>query len=41
MHGFYSFIVAADGFIRSQNILGVVVPDIQKPVILPTLRLFG
>ena len=25
MHGFYSFIVAADEFIRSQNILGVVV----------------
>ena len=41
MHGFYSFIVAADEFIRSQNILGVIVPDIQKPVILPTLRLFG
>lgn len=41
MHGFYSFIVAADEFIHSQNILGVVVPDFQKPVILPTLRLFG
>ena len=41
MHGFYSFIVAADEFIRSQNILGVIVPDIQKPVILPALRLLG
>lgn len=41
MHGFDAFEVPADEVIRSQNILGVIVPDIQKPVILPTLRLFG
>ena len=40
MHGFDTFEVAANEVIRSQNILGVVVPDIQKPVILPALRFF-
>ena len=41
MHGFDAFEVSADEVIRSQNILGVIVPDIQKPVILPALRLLG
>ena len=40
MHGFDAFEVPADEVIRSQNILGVIVPDIQKPVILPALRFF-
>lgn len=40
MHGFDAFKVPADEVIRSQNILGVIVPDIQKPVILPALRFF-
>ena len=40
MHGFDAFEVAVNEVIRSQNVLGVVVPDIQKPVILPALRFF-
>ena len=41
MHGFDAFEVPADEVIRSQNILGVIVPDIQKPVILPAFCLPG
>ena len=41
MHGFDAFEVPADEVIRSQNILGVIVPDIQKPVILPAFCLLG
>lgn len=41
MHGFDAFIVAAGKFIGSQNILGVIVPDIQKLVILSSFCLIG
>ena len=41
MHGFDAFKIAADEVIRSQNILGVIIPDIQKPVIFPAMRLIG
>ena len=40
MHGFDAFEVAANEVIRSQNILGIIVPDIQKPVIFPALCFF-
>ena len=41
MHGFDAFEVPTDEFICTQHILGVVIPDIQKPVILPAFCLLG
>ena len=41
VHGLDALIVPARKIIRPQNILGVIVPDVQKPVIFPPFGLFG